>query len=272
MTYTASVNQNAADGHILRSHASLTSSNTGINQSLAEASVLVGRLINFPPAAAVITSPADGAGFLVGGADDDPAPPDSAFSVEWTSATDPEDDALTYIWQLSVDDSFSDPIVDEASAEAGSATFYETDFGTLAALLDENGIQLGESLTLYHRVVASDGANTTPSEVFSIVLTRGTIVSAEADARPPLAYALHTSHPNPVRSSTTFAFDLPTTVHVSLTVYDVVGRSVSTIVSRRLPAGSFEYHWEPGPLPSGIYLYRLQAGPYTATKKLVLLR
>jgi hypothetical protein len=55
-------------------------------------------------------------------------------------------------------------------------------------------------------------------------------------------------------------------------VYDVLGREVATIVSEKLPAGNYSRQWNAAKMPSGIYFYRLQAGSFTETKKLVLLR
>jgi hypothetical protein len=55
-------------------------------------------------------------------------------------------------------------------------------------------------------------------------------------------------------------------------VYDVLGREVATIVSEKLPAGNYARQWNASDLPSGIYFYRLQAGSYSETKKLILLK
>jgi hypothetical protein len=55
-------------------------------------------------------------------------------------------------------------------------------------------------------------------------------------------------------------------------VYDVIGREVATIFSGELPAGNYTRQWNAAAMPSGIYFYRLAAGSYTATKKLVLIK
>ncbi|NIT61905.1 MAG: T9SS type A sorting domain-containing protein, partial [Aliifodinibius sp.] len=59
---------------------------------------------------------------------------------------------------------------------------------------------------------------------------------------------------------------------VSLKVYDIAGREVATIVSENLAAGIYEYEWDAGDQASGIYMYRLEAGSFRQTKKLVLLK
>jgi hypothetical protein len=59
---------------------------------------------------------------------------------------------------------------------------------------------------------------------------------------------------------------------VSLKVYNILGEEVATLVSERLTAGKYKYDWDASGLASGVYLYRLQAGDYIQTRKMVLLR
>jgi hypothetical protein len=55
-------------------------------------------------------------------------------------------------------------------------------------------------------------------------------------------------------------------------VFDLIGRVVATIVSEELSAGTYSWQWNASTLSSGIYLYRLEAGSFTQTKKLVLIK
>ena len=247
---------------------------TGSRQVTLQDDVILGSRANFAPQAAAITTPDDGAVYIIGGAEnEDPVRPDSLFVVEWEAPCDPEEDVLTYRWQLSASDDFGSLLLDEPSAGAGTATGAETEFGTLAEVLSANGVVLGESITLYHRVVAHDGQNQAVSDARRIVLTRGTIVGVEEDdPHLPTRFALHGNYPNPFNPATTFAFDLPEAVDVELTVFDGIGRSVATVVSGRHAAGTFRYVWDAGHLPSGVYFYRLNAGAYTEVKKLILLK
>jgi hypothetical protein len=88
----------------------------------------------------------------------------------------------------------------------------------------------------------------------------------------PHDFALHPNYPNPFNPSTTVPFDLPEAAHVSLLVYDPLGRVVATLVSGPLPAGRYRYTWDAPALPSGVYLYRLRAGAFTQTRRLLLLK
>jgi hypothetical protein len=69
--------------------------------------------------------------------------------------------------------------------------------------------------------------------------------------------------------STTIKFELPKTSDVTLTVYDILGREVSVLVNERRNAGAYEVSFDGSNLASGVYFYRLQAGDYDSTKKLL---
>jgi hypothetical protein len=88
----------------------------------------------------------------------------------------------------------------------------------------------------------------------------------------PGIFVLDQNYPNPFNPSTTISFSLPEKSFVSLKVFDLLGREVATLVSGELPAGNQSVQWNAANMPGGIYFYRLQAGTYSATKKLVLLK
>jgi flagellar hook assembly protein FlgD len=71
---------------------------------------------------------------------------------------------------------------------------------------------------------------------------------------------------------TNISFSIPKRSFVSIKVYDLLGREVSTIISEEMPAGSYSQQWNATNMPSGVYFYRLHAGQFAETKKLVLLR
>jgi predicted esterase len=80
------------------------------------------------------------------------------------------------------------------------------------------------------------------------------------------------NHPNPFNPSTNISFSIPTGSFVSLKVFDLIGREVATVVLEEISAGSYTKQWSANNYPSGVYFYRLQAGSYTETKKLLLLK
>ena len=88
----------------------------------------------------------------------------------------------------------------------------------------------------------------------------------------PSAYTLFQNYPNPFNPSTVIGFQVPSSGFVSLKVYDVLGREVATLVNEREKAGSYSVTFDAGNLPSGVYFYRITAGSFVETKKLVVLR
>ena len=88
----------------------------------------------------------------------------------------------------------------------------------------------------------------------------------------PTHFSLDQNYPNPFNPATAISFSLPSQSFVSLKVFDALGREVDVLLSEELSAGTYSRQWNAGGLSSGIYFYRLQAGSFTETKKLVLLR
>ena len=94
----------------------------------------------------------------------------------------------------------------------------------------------------------------------------------EATSEAPMAFALGQSLPNPTTGLTEVAFTLPAPADVRLRVYDVLGREVAVLVSERREAGRHVARFDAGLLPSGVYLYRLEAGGQVATRQLTVTR
>ena len=86
----------------------------------------------------------------------------------------------------------------------------------------------------------------------------------------PGEFSLEQNYPNPFNPSTNIGFAVPVGSFVSLKLYDLLGRAVATLVSEVLAPGSYEVTFDGVGLASGIYFYRLQAGPFVQTRKLVL--
>lgn len=88
----------------------------------------------------------------------------------------------------------------------------------------------------------------------------------------PAAFELMHNYPNPFNPSTRIQFNIPQTSFVTLKIYSALGVEVATLVSSELSGGRYEAVWNAGSASSGIYFYRMQAGSYTQTKKMILLR
>lgn len=88
----------------------------------------------------------------------------------------------------------------------------------------------------------------------------------------PTEYRLEQNYPNPFNPSTIINYQLPKQSHVTLMVFDVLGRELATLVNGVEEPGYKTARWDATSLASGVYYYRLQAGTFTETKKLLLLR
>lgn len=97
-------------------------------------------------------------------------------------------------------------------------------------------------------------------------------VSTEDRAEQPQAYQLAANYPNPFNPTTTLQYTLAEPTHVTLTVFDLVGREVARPVDRPEASGTHSVVFEAADLPSGIYLYRLEAGTTSQARTMTLLK
>jgi len=85
-------------------------------------------------------------------------------------------------------------------------------------------------------------------------------------------YTLYQNFPNPFNSTTIIRYELPTSAHVTLIVYDILGSEGGKLVDEEKPAGSYSVNFNAGSLPSGIYFYQIRAGEFVSTKKMLLIK
>ncbi len=88
----------------------------------------------------------------------------------------------------------------------------------------------------------------------------------------PRSFYLSQNYPNPFNPTTTISYSLPRTSLVKITVYDILGREIKTLVNGQRSAGNYKVVFNASDFASGVYLYRMQAGSFVETKKLLLLK
>ena len=86
------------------------------------------------------------------------------------------------------------------------------------------------------------------------------------------SFTLMQNYPNPFNPKTAISYQLTAVTQVNLTIYDLLGREVATLVSEKLGPGTYERRFDATGLSSGVYLYRLQIGTFSSTKAMVLLK
>lgn len=99
----------------------------------------------------------------------------------------------------------------------------------------------------------------------------GPPLSVETD-ETPAAFSLHQNYPNPFNPSTSISFSITQSSMVVLKVFDVLGREMTTLMNEHLPAGTHKTSFDAKEMPSGVYLYRLQAGSFTESKSMLLIK
>ncbi len=88
----------------------------------------------------------------------------------------------------------------------------------------------------------------------------------------PTQYKLEQNYPNPFNPATTIEYELPSSAHVQLRVYDLLGREVTTLVNEVQTAGYHSVVFDASKLASGVYFYSLEAGKFTQTRRMLLIR
>jgi hypothetical protein len=128
----------------------------------------------------------------------------------------------------------------------------------------DNTVTLGTWLYCLRQVDLDGSAHFTEPVQVS-VLTR-------VKETAPNAFVLHQNYPNPFNPSTTIKYELPRASHVRLSVFSTLGREVATLVDEAQEPGYRSVQFDGSHLSSAVYLYRLEAGDFVATKRLLLLR
>jgi Secretion system C-terminal sorting domain len=86
----------------------------------------------------------------------------------------------------------------------------------------------------------------------------------------PRTYSLSQNYPNPFNPSTTIEFSIPQSSNVSVKIYDIMGKEVATLVNEYRGTGSYIVNWNASGSSSGVYFYKLVAGSFSQTKKMIL--
>jgi hypothetical protein len=168
--------------------------------------------------------------------------------------------ATTYRIQIATDSLFSTIILSQFSDHSS----YTINAGDLSANID-----------YYWRVRTNNNGGVGPwSEINKF---RITLTDVEDEQQLPTEFALMQNYPNPFNPSTVISYQLPVSGNVILKVYDVLGNEIATLVDEYKPAGSYQIEFNVAQvsrpdLASGIYFYRLQAGGFVETEKLILMK
>jgi hypothetical protein len=104
------------------------------------------------------------------------------------------------------------------------------------------------------------------------VLTAESVTAVEDNAVTVSGYELSQNYPNPFNPTTKISYQIPVSGNVTLKVYNTLGKEVAKLASGFMNAGSYSIVFNASNLSSGVYFYKLEAGSFSAIKKLVLLK
>ena len=158
----------------------------------------------------------------------------------------PADHALTATWSV-------DGIV-QKSDTTGRFTYLPLDSGghrVTAVIRDPGGF------------VLADPAGSMTESIEWVFQVTGSVVRS---------FALKQNYPNPFNPGTTIVLDVPKAAHVRLAVYDLLGRQIEVLIDDDLPAGPYSREWDATGSPSGVYFYRMEAGEFVETRKMLVAR
>ena len=125
----------------------------------------------------------------------------------------------------------------------------------------------------FYRISFFNGSWSEVSDPVSISLE---FMSVDGDQLPNV-FALHQNYPNPFNPVTNLSYDLPEDALVNITIYDMMGKVVSTLVNAQQSAGFKTLQWNATnysgmPISAGLYIYTIQAGEFNQTRKMILLK
>jgi predicted CXXCH cytochrome family protein len=142
-------------------------------------------------------------------------------------------------------------------ADSSTALFKEANYN-LAAIKGDGSIGI-HNTRLVQKLLKDAIASFSPTGV-------------ENGAPLPTKFELNQNYPNPFNPTTTIKFSLPQAGNVKVTIYDVTGKEVQTLVNSYYARGTFNVNWNAGSYSSGVYFYRIESGNFNMVKKMVLLK
>jgi hypothetical protein len=138
--------------------------------------------------------------------------------------------------------------------EIGSFFFVDTNGSVVADMRTQSRYTSNATDTTYLKIIYD------PNEV------------STSNKHLPQEFFLSQNFPNPLNPTTTISYNLPEPLNIKLQIFDITGRLVETLYSGYKEAGTWDVKWNASSFPSGIYFYRLKAGDFVETKKMVLMK
>jgi hypothetical protein len=153
-----------------------------------------------------------------------------------------------------------------------SEVYSDSQFGKYYRMIIQGNYALTFSAPGYYSKTVNNIHAVNDSTTIVNVQLRPNTTGISQNGTAPKEFKLHQNYPNPFNPKTIIGFQLPINNYVTLKIYDVLGREVATLVNETLKPGTYETEFDGSNYPSGVYYYRITAGDFTETKKMVLIK
>jgi hypothetical protein len=204
------------------------------------------------------------------------------LQVKWKKAIDTDAmDTVSYYILFCENKGFADTTLYSPNISGNTITYLkDTTYSLQRLKLRQKYLLSRDSVPVFWIVRAQDifgVGHLVVSDTFRLVLKRSATGIEPIVSSIPKEFFLSQNYPNPFNPSTEIEFGLPKESFVSLKVYNVLGKEITTLVSEELSAGKFRIAWNADNIPSGIYLYRFVAASsngskFVKTRKLVVIK
>jgi hypothetical protein len=184
--------------------------------------------------------------------------------VSWSETSNPQGPGI-YAQRINPDSSFawqSNSVrLTDQFVNAGIVTLNpDMNNGGAIVIFSYAGSPSGTGENLYAKYIGANG------------LLGGVTSIEDENTNQPNEFYLSQNYPNPFNPSTKISWQSQVSGHQTLKVYDMLGKEVATLVNEFKPAGTYEVDFDASSLSSGVYFYTLQAGTYTQSKKMILMK
>jgi hypothetical protein len=209
--------------------------------------------------------------------------PDANLTISWSGTFDQDGDTVRYLFGLyAVDGDTRTRVALLDSDTAGTKTTLTLGVQAVDDLLASSSVDEGGAISLDWTIYLRDNNDTVQVSTYTaptftpvwrtVTFERLGTSNELEDAGKAYEFALNQNYPNPFNPSTAIQFSIPSAQNVRLTVYNVLGQQVASLVNQNLSAGVHTANFNASALSSGVYFYRLEAGNNIAVKKMLLIK
>ncbi|MDR3666116.1 MAG: T9SS type A sorting domain-containing protein, partial [Ignavibacteriaceae bacterium] len=121
-------------------------------------------------------------------------------------------------------------------------------------------------------IISSGYSSSGPTAITDIYFNNNNVTSVKSEQTTVSSYRLEQNYPNPFNPSTIIRYSIPQDGYVKLSVYNILGKEVSTLVNNWQRSGSYSVMFNARNLSSSVYFYKLESGTFSSVKKLILIK